>query len=52
MPCGCAGKKGSKSKVVANKIQQNKMLQFKLNLINKAVNSNKKLPCVPIKNNT
>ena len=22
MPCGCAGKKGSKAKAVANKIQQ------------------------------
>ena len=49
MPCGCAGKKNSKAKAVATKIQHNKMLQMKLNLINKTVNSNKKLPCVPIK---
>lgn len=49
MPCGCAGKKSSKAKAVATKIQQNKILQMKLNLINKTVNANKKLPCVPIK---
>lgn len=49
MPCGCAGNKGSKAKAVATKIQQNKIIQMKLNIINKAVNSNKKLPCVPIK---
>jgi hypothetical protein len=49
MPCGCAGKKNYKANAVAAKIKHNKMLQMKLNLINKTVNSNKKLPCVPIK---